>query len=226
MGAKVRKFEVVCFDLDGTLLRGTTVSLFTAGRLGKEGELLELERRYAAGEISNATIAEASARWFAGVPLAEVAGWLQEAPWIEGIAETVHALKERGLRVVLATVTWRFAAEVLRDEHGFDAACGTEMDVVGGRLTGRVSRHFDEHDKLRFVEGYCRRRKVPMSRCVAVGDSRSDVPLFRKAGLAIAVNATPDVRIAADLDVDTEDISSVLRAVFPRVPGGRIVPNA
>lgn len=65
---------MVCFDLDGTLLRDTTVSLFTAERLGRTGELLGLEERYAAGEIPNAATADASARWFEDVPLAEVEG--------------------------------------------------------------------------------------------------------------------------------------------------------
>lgn len=212
---RVRPFDVVCFDLDGTLLRGTTVSLVTAGCVGKTGELSELERRYATGEIPNSAVADASARWFEGVPLAEVEGWLEGAPWIGGIAETVGVLKGRGVRVVVGTVTWRFAAEALRKKYGFDAVSGTEMGSAGGELSGRVSRYFDEHDKLRFVEDYCRSLGVPMSRCAAVGDSRSDVPLFGAAGLAIAVNATPEAKTAADLALDTEDLSSVLGAIFP-----------
>lgn len=43
VGRHARRFDVVCFDLDGTLLRGTTVSLFAAERLGRTGELIELE---------------------------------------------------------------------------------------------------------------------------------------------------------------------------------------
>lgn len=209
---RTRRFDVVCFDLDGTLLRGTTIALFTAERLGRTGELVELEERY---------IADASARWFDGLPLARVEGWLEEAPWISGIDETVNILKKHGLRVILGTLTWRFAAEVLRERHGFDAISGTEMGVTGGRLTGRVARYFDEHDKLRFVEDYCRGLGVPMSRCAAVGDSRSDVPLFGEAGLAIALNATPTARAAADLAVDTDDLRDVLPALLaPRATGG------
>ena len=83
-GPQKRPYDVVCFDLDGTLLRGTTVSLFTAERLGKTGELLEPEERYAAGGIPNAAIADASARRFEGIPVREVEGWLGEAPWSLG----------------------------------------------------------------------------------------------------------------------------------------------
>jgi len=37
-------FSAVVFDLDGTLLRGTTMSLLLAEWLGREGEVSELER--------------------------------------------------------------------------------------------------------------------------------------------------------------------------------------
>lgn len=49
---------LACFDLDGTLVRGTTVSQHLADRLGQSEQMAELERRYAAGEISNAVVAE------------------------------------------------------------------------------------------------------------------------------------------------------------------------
>ncbi len=217
MGPGGQRFGAVFFDLDGTLLRDTTVSLFTAERLGRTDELLDLEERYSAREIPNAAIADTSAHWFEGVPIAEVERWLEGAPWIPGIGQTVDVLKEHGLRGILGTVTWRFAAETLRGRYGFDAVSGTEMKVVGERLAGRVLRHFDEHDKLRFVEDYCGKLGVPMSRCVAVGDSRSDIPLFGVVGLAMALNATPAARAAADVRLEADDVSAVLPAILGTV---------
>ena len=54
----VSVYPVVVFDLDGTLLRGTTVSLLLAQWLGREGEVSELERAFRAHEISNSVVAE------------------------------------------------------------------------------------------------------------------------------------------------------------------------
>jgi phosphoserine phosphatase len=39
------------FDMDGTLLKGTTASLQIARHLGCTRELAELEARFAAGEV-------------------------------------------------------------------------------------------------------------------------------------------------------------------------------
>ena len=117
--------RTVAFDLDGTLLRGTTVSLEVAALTGHVEEMRELERAYAAGEISSAVVAEAQARWLGGVAPADldVGGW----PWLEGIEETVGALRAAGAQVLLATVTWSFAAAVIASRFGFDAYGGTEL---------------------------------------------------------------------------------------------------
>lgn len=131
-------------------------------------------------------------------------------PCIGGIEETVRALTGAGRRVLLATVTWRFAAELVAERYGFEAACGTEMGMDGGRLSGSVSRYFDEWDKLRFVEGWCSANGYALADAAAVGDSRSDVPLFERAGLAIALNASDDARAAADHAVDADDLTAVL----------------
>jgi phosphoserine phosphatase len=47
------RWRLACFDLDGTLVRGTTVSQHLADRFGQSEQMAELERRYATGEISN-----------------------------------------------------------------------------------------------------------------------------------------------------------------------------
>lgn len=46
-------WELACFDLDGTLVRRTSISQFLADKLGHRDELVALEDKYAKGEISN-----------------------------------------------------------------------------------------------------------------------------------------------------------------------------
>ena len=203
-------FPVVVFDLDGTLLRGSTVSLLLARWVGREEEMDELERAFHGHEISNRVVADTSAGWLTGRSVDEAWGVLRSGLWIEGIAETVGALGAAGVSLLLGTITWSFAAEMLRESCGFDAVSGTEMPVNDGVLSGMVSRYFDEHDKVSFVEEWCIQNGYSMSQVAAIGDSRSDVPLFRRVGLSIALNATPDARSAATQILDTEDLRDVL----------------
>jgi phosphoserine phosphatase len=213
------RFPVVVFDLDGTLLRGSTVSLLLAQWLGRASEIVELERAFHAHEISNSVVADTSAGWLAGRSVSEALRVLEDGPWIDGMAETFQALHSAGASLLLGTITWSCAGEILRERHGFAAASGTEMQVSEGVLSGTVSRYFDEHDKVGFVEQWCSQNGYSMSQVAAVGDSRSDVPLFRRVGMSIALNATPDARAVATHTLDTEDLRDLLGLLMPSSSG-------
>jgi phosphoserine phosphatase len=210
MTTSTHYYPVVVFDLDGTLLRRTTVALLLAEHLGQADTINELERAFVAGEISSKAIADASAASYAGRTTSEIESVLAAASWIDGIDETLRTLAEAGSHVLLATITWRFAAELLQERHGFVAVSGTELQVTDGIVGGNVSRYFDEHDKLRFVEDWCAERDLSLAQVAAVGDSRSDLPLFRRSGRSVALNATPEAQRAATCVIDTEDLREVL----------------
>lgn len=203
-------YPVVVFDLDGTLLRGTSVLRVLATHLGHADEVTELDRAISAGEISSQVIAERSAAWFAGRTTSEMDIALAAGPWIDGIEDTLRALSNAGTQVLLATITWRFAADLLSERHGFAAVSGTELHIADGVLGGQVTRSFDEHDKLKFVEDWCAAHGFTLAQVAAVGDSRSDVPLFGGVGRSVALNATPGAQRAASHVLDTEDLRDVL----------------
>jgi phosphoserine phosphatase len=203
-------YPVVVFDLDGTLLRHTTVSLLLTEHLGHVETFSEFERSFAAGEISNRDIADASAASYEGRTTNEIRSVLATATWIDGMDETIRTLAQTGTHLLLATITWRLAAELLQERLGFAAVCGTELHVTDGVVGGEVSRYFDEHDKLSFVEDWCAKRSISLADVAAVGDSRSDVPLFRRVGRAVALNATADAQRVATKVIDTDDLREVL----------------
>ncbi len=175
--------------------------------------MAELECRYAKGEISNFLIAEEQARHYRGIPHAQLVAILSDVPCIAGIDPTLAALRERGVKPLLGTVTWSFAAHEFRRRHGFVAICGTEIEFSrDGIPTGRVKRHFDEHE-LEFVRSYCKANGSELGPCLAIGDSRSDVPLFEAVGYSVALNATSQARMAASVAIDTEDLTDVLDVI-------------
>ena len=210
--------RAVCFDLDGTLLRGTSVSRLLGTSLGYAAEIDELERRFAAHEISNTVVADSSACHYRGLTRKAMWDVLSGATWIHGIGDTVRALRARELRLLLTTVTWTFAGEYLVDRYGFDASSGTRMaESINGELLGSVDRYCDEFGKLAFVEADAALHGWAMSDYIAIGDSRSDVPLFERAGFSIALNATAEARRAATISVDCDDLREILPIVLGRL---------
>jgi phosphoserine phosphatase len=83
------------------------------------------------------------------------------------------------------------------------------MEVTDRVLSDTVARYFDEFDKARFVDEWCTSNGYSMSQVATVGDSPSDVPLFERVGMSIALNATPDARAAATYVLDTDNLCDV-----------------
>ncbi|MGX1239045.1 phosphoserine phosphatase [Streptomyces pseudovenezuelae] len=77
-------------------------------------------------------------------------------------------------------------------------------------LASWSTRHFDEYDKRDFALAKARELGLPPHTCAAVGDSRSDLPLFASVGLSVAFNASAGAREAATVTVDDDDLRGVL----------------
>jgi phosphoserine phosphatase len=209
-----RKWAVVAVDLDGTLIHGTTASLHLGAWIGHRAVIEELERRFAAGEIASAEVADGDAPYYKGRSIAEVADAMAGAPCIDHIHEGLEQLTSRGVDAVLCTVAWSFAAQCVADRFGFSAVSGTVMHVDGdGILEGRVAQYFEPEDKVAFLRDYCESRGLIMNQVVAIGDGRSDIPMFAASGFSVGLNASPAARAAASVSVESHSFLDALRAV-------------
>lgn len=199
------------FDVDGTLVPRTSSGQHLADLLGHADVVREAEAGYAAGTFSNQEVSVRDARGWAGHTPAQVHGFLGSLPLVEGIAETVAWCREHDLAPVLATLAWQPVGTYLCGRFGFTRASGPVLEVVDGRYSGEVAEHFDEEGKRDFALTVAAELGVAPVGCAAVGDSRSDLPLFAAVGLAIAFNATPAASAAAHVEAEGGD----LRAVVP-----------
>ncbi|GAA2251984.1 hypothetical protein GCM10010232_45180 [Streptomyces amakusaensis] len=211
----------VFFDVDGTLVPGTSSSVFLAGFLGHRDELARAEDAYASGDLDNRQVSEIDARGWAGVSEERVLRLLDGLPLVPGITETVSWCRRNGLVPVLATLAWSPVGGHLTDRFGFHAFSGPRLETVGNRFTGRVARHFDEYGKRDFALAQARALGLAPGVCGAVGDSRSDLPLFSSVALSVAFNASAGARAAATVAVDGDDLREVIPALSRLVTARR-----
>ncbi|GAA2658403.1 HAD family hydrolase [Paractinoplanes durhamensis] len=200
----------VFFDVDGTLVPRTSSSAHLAALLGHGDLNREIEDAYGAGTLSGNDAATMDARGWARRTPAEAYGFLESLPLLDGIAETVRWCRSRDLVPVLATLAWDVVGTELCRRFAFDRASGPRLEVIDGRYTGAVAEHFDELSKRDFALAAAAELGLDPAHCAAVGDGRSDVPLFGAVGYAIALNATPAARAAAHTTVDATDLRAVL----------------
>ena len=202
--------SLVCFDLDGTLIPGTSTSLFLAEKLGHGQNAMALEQRYRNNEINNLQIADGSAGFFQGVTLATINQYYRAVPKIQNIGAVVDWLHERQIAVILASITWSFFVEMFASEFGFDSFCGTEMEIDDGVLAGKVKNYCTEFDKLEFFLKACEAKGISPEDALAVGDSRSDHPVFRASGASVALNADRRTQMLATHSLITDDLLDLL----------------
>jgi phosphoserine phosphatase len=200
----------VFFDVDGTLVPHTSSGRHLAAFLGHSQINDEVEAGYGAGTLTSAEAAILDARGWARRTPADVHGFLTSLPLIDGIDETLAWCRAHELVPVVATLAWDVVGAYLCGRFDFDRACGPSLEVIDGRYTGEVATHFDELGKRDFATAVAAELGVPLTRCAAIGDGRSDVPLFGTVGFAVALNATPAARAAAHVTVDGDDLRAVL----------------
>lgn len=201
---------LIFFDIDGTLVPGTSTGAFIAERLGSLEQMAAAERAYEEGRIGNDEVCAVDAAAWRGRTRAEVESWLDELPLIEGVQETVDACRAAGAEPYLASLAWTVVGEYLCRRFGFAGCCGPELEEEDGIFTGRVARVFDEFDKRAYALGVCAGCGIDPARCIAVGDSRSDLPLFAAVGTSVALNATEAARAAATRCVDARTLAAIM----------------
>jgi HAD superfamily phosphoserine phosphatase-like hydrolase len=101
--------------------------------------------------------------------------------------------------------------EPLAAELGIDYVAANELEIVAGKLTGRLAGPVvDRSGKADALRRFAAEAGVPLSQTVAVGDGANDLDMIAAAGLGVAFNAKPVVRDAADTSLSVPYLDAIL----------------
>jgi phosphoserine phosphatase len=193
------------FDMDGTLLRGTSAAIEISRRIDRLEPLAELERGFAAEEISAAQFAMATHSLWSDLTAEAVAEVIADAPWIEGIDDVCRDIAARGERSMLITMSPNFFAEHL-GTRGIDVVRASRWPALPFTAPIDPSGILSPVDKVRLAEEERTVHGLPRRACVAYGDSMSDLPLFAVLENTIAVNGDSELEEAARVAYRGEDL--------------------
>ncbi|HEV7628416.1 MAG TPA: haloacid dehalogenase-like hydrolase [Streptomyces sp.] len=216
------------FDLDGTLIHGSSAALEISRQLGLDVEIRELELAFAAGGMTPPDFAERACALWSELTDAHVEAAFTEAPWLAGIREVWEEIRERGEHCAVISLSPDFFVGRLLLQappspaggmggRGADAAHGSRWPAVPFREPIDRAGILSAAAKVRIADELCLRFGVSRSDCVAYGDSMSDVELFAAVPLSVAVNADRHVRGRASLEYEGRD----LREAYGLVRTGR-----
>ena len=209
-GLDRRGQRLVVMDVDSTLIQDEVIDLL-AERAGVLDEVAEITERAMRGEIDFAESLKERVALLAGLPaeaLDETARRIRLTPGARTLCRTLRRL---GFRVCLVSGGFREVIAPLAEQLEVDGLRANELEIVEGRLTGRVTGVIvDRQGKREALEEFAREFGIPVARTIAIGDGANDLDMLDAAGLGIAFNAKPVVQAAADTAVNAPYLDSVL----------------
>ncbi|MFC5747565.1 HAD family hydrolase [Actinomadura rugatobispora] len=194
------------FDMDGTLLTGTTANLEVARQLGTLPELHALEARFSAGDIDTRAFSAEIHRLWRHLTPDHVTAAYTAGPWLNGIRDVCADIRARGEHSAVITMSPDFFARNLL-ELGFDDVIASRFPPLPFTAPLDPDDVLTPADKVRITEQLRTRHRLPLNRCLAYGDSMSDAPLFRHLPNTVAVNADHHLADLAALDYRGNDLT-------------------
>ncbi|MCX2731114.1 phosphoserine phosphatase SerB [Saccharopolyspora sp. NFXS83] len=209
-GLTRRAKRLVVFDVDSTLIQGEVIEMLAA-KAGCEDAVREVTERAMRGELDFAESLRERVAVLEGLPatvLDEVAADLELTP---GARTTVRTLRRLGFHTGVVSGGFTQIIDHLVAELGLDFSAANELEIVDGKLTGRVIGEIvDRPGKAHALRRFADEFGVPSGQCVAVGDGANDIDMLSAAGLGIAFNAKPALREVADTALSHPFLDAIL----------------
>lgn len=115
-----------------------------------------------------------------------------------GAEDMLAALKQHGVRTLLVSGGFVFFTERLKQRLGLDYAHANTLEIVEGKLTGKVLGHIlDAQGKAEWLVQIRNELELRPEQVIAMGDGANDLKMMMQAGVSIAYHAKPVVRAQA-----------------------------
>ncbi|WP_093089655.1 phosphoserine phosphatase SerB [Pseudonocardia oroxyli] len=210
VGLARRSKRLITFDVDSTLVQGEVIEMLAA-HAGVEEQVRAITEAAMRGELDFAESLTARVATLEGLPESVVADVAADLELMPGARTTIRTLKRLGFRCGVVSGGFTQVIAGLVEELGLDFCAANTLEILDGRLTGRVVGEIvDRPGKAVALRRFAAQHGVPIEQTVAVGDGANDIDMLSAAGLGIAFNAKPALREIADTAVNLPYLDVVL----------------
>ena len=210
-GKKLADFGLICFDMDSTLITIECIDEL-ADFAGRKAEVSAVTEAAMRGEIDYRESLRRRLALMAGLDARVLARVFGERLLLsDGARELLEACQNAGLRTAILSGGFTYFTERLRIELGFDFATSNELEISGGKLTGRVVGDIiDAAAKAAHLARLRQELGLRREQIIACGDGANDLLMMAEAGLSVAYRAKPATRAKADIAINFGGLDSLL----------------
>jgi phosphoserine phosphatase len=212
--------RLAIFDLDGTLKQAPDPYVYLHGRLGTWEAAQAITAKGLAGDLAYEEWLRLDAALWKGISRSMIEAALRENPYLPGAQDTIQALKQAGVWVAVVSTGLSLQAEQVQADLAVDSIFANEILFHEGRATGEARCLVPEGGKGPILDRLQAELRVGPTECMAVGDGDSDVDMFARVRVGVAVGPTSEaVRAAATLVLPSRDLRPLLPRLRALLPG-------
>lgn len=220
MSARLSDYRLLAFDMDSTLITIECIDEI-ADYAGRKAEVAAITEAAMRGEIAN--FEESLRRRVAlleGLPATVLARVYEERVRLSpGADALIVAARAAGLKMLLVSGGFTYFTERLAPRLGIDFSRANLLEIVHGRLTGRVlGEVVDAEVKRRVLEETCAAIGCTPAQAIVVGDGANDLKMMSVAGVSVAYRAKPRVRTETTHAINHCGLDAILNWFVDQLP--------
>ncbi len=130
---------------------------------------------------------------------------------MHGLERLITVLKQHNWRVAIASGGFTYFADKLKADLDLDAAIANNLEVIDGKLTGKVLGGIvDAQVKADSLGKLATEFGIDEKQTIAMGDGANDLVMMAAANLGVAFEAKPVVQEKADVAINHHGLDALL----------------
>ena len=211
-GVRFSDFKLLAMDMDSTLITIECIDEI-ADFAGKKAEVAAITESAMRGEIADfSTSLTRRVMLLAGTSTDVLRRVYDERLRLTaGAEQLLFAAQKTGMKTLLVSGGFTYFAKRLQYNLSLDASFANELEIINGRLTGRVIEPIlDSGEKARYLREAMRATECKSREAIVIGDGANDIPMMAEVEYSVAYHAKPITVKTARLAVRYGTLATLL----------------